>query len=544
MIPIRAYVAPTVAARPPDELAAPLHADPRRQSVSDACRTRWRWPSKTTWTWRSIVTVRCWRDRRSNAPRPAARCAACRAGARRSTASIAGVGVNGSRRSARAGRRRRRRRRRQRRQRHHSAGRRHHARTSTRCCRAPRSFSHQTQPQANTVVEPDHRAGRSVTHHQQRSCSRARSAAATSGSAAIEQYFTRTRPVERAESRSSAPRMEIVLRQNLLQGFGVALNNRGIRIAEINRAAARETFRSQLLDLVVTVLNTVLGLRRRAGDELKVARARARASRRSSCEDTKYEISVGALAWVELPRAQAEVASRQQDVVIAQATVRQRAILLKEALSHTRRSGARSRRDHSDRPHRSCRRRTRLCRRLRDMVKRALAKRPDVAVAKYPRPDRRNESGRHRRIRCCRASSSRSTPTIAARRDAADRAAASPIVLRRRLRHGAGTGVPPQFPERDPDALVLRPIRQPAGAGRLRHRPVAVPAIAASAASATRTRSWWTFRARCRRCSQARVAVCQRAGTRAVCRSNCWRRSRRSPTARRPTTSSWWTSAR
>ena len=34
-------------------------------------------------------------------------------------------------------------------------------------------------------------------------------------------------------------------------------------------------------------------------------------------DDTKYEISVGALAGVEMPRAEAEVASRRQDVVIA-----------------------------------------------------------------------------------------------------------------------------------------------------------------------------------------------------------------------------------
>src|SRR4051794_3030800 len=127
--------------------------------------------------------------------------------------------------------------------------------------------------------------------------------------------------------------MELTLRQNFLQGFGVKLNNRGIRIAGINVAASRETFRSQLLDLVVMVLNLYWDYVA-SRDELKL-RERALEITEKFLADTKYEISVGALAGVELPRAEAEVASRRQDVVIAQSTVRQRAILLKDVLSHT-----------------------------------------------------------------------------------------------------------------------------------------------------------------------------------------------------------------
>ena len=85
--------------------------------------------------------------------------------------------------------------------------------------------------------------------------------------------------------------------------------------------------------MVVTVLNLYwdyVGAR----DQLKL-RQRALAITEKFLADTKYEISVGALAGVELPRAEAEVASRRQDVVIAQNTVRQRAIVLKDALSHT-----------------------------------------------------------------------------------------------------------------------------------------------------------------------------------------------------------------
>src|SRR5205085_4669361 len=178
----------------------------------------------------------------------------------------------------------------------------------------------------------------------------------------------------------SAPRMEVAIRQNFLEGFGVKLNNRGIRIADINRAAARESFRSLLLDMVVTVLNLYwdyVGAR----DQLKL-RQRALSITEKFLADTNYEISVGALAGVERPRAEAEVASRRQDVVIAQNTVRQRAIVLKEALSHTQDPAleaaeiiptdriATPPEDETLPP-------------LRDLVKSAIAKRPDVALARY-----------------------------------------------------------------------------------------------------------------------------------------------------------------
>jgi outer membrane protein TolC len=174
--------------------------------------------------------------------------------------------------------------------------------------------------------------------------------------------------------------MELSLRQNLLQGFGVALNNRNIRISDINRAASKENFRSQLLDLVVNVLNIYwdyVGAR----DQLKL-RERALSITEKWRDDTRYEISVGALAGVEMPRAEAEVASRRQDVVIAQNTVRQRAIILKEAISHTEDAALEAAEiiptDGMPTPAED-----ESLPALRDLVKTALAKRPDVKVANF-----------------------------------------------------------------------------------------------------------------------------------------------------------------
>ena len=120
---------------------------------------------------------------------------------------------------------------------------------------------------------------------------------------------------------------------NLLQGFGAKVNDRGIRIARKNTMAAQAVLRSQLLDLVSTVLNLYWQLV--SGNEELKARRRALEIAQKFAEDTGKEIKLGVLPEVELPRAQAEVASRAQDLSIAEAAVRQQETLLKEALGRT-----------------------------------------------------------------------------------------------------------------------------------------------------------------------------------------------------------------
>ncbi len=177
----------------------------------------------------------------------------------------------------------------------------------------------------------------------------------------------------------SAPRMDLMIRQNFLQSFGTSLNNRGIRIAAINTVASRESFRSQLLDLVVSVTNLywdVVG----STDEVKL-RQHALEITTKFRDDTKYEISIGAIAGFQLARAEADLASRRQDVVIAQAALRQRSTLLKEALSHTEDPLLEAAEivplDRIEVPA------TEDLPPVRELLTQALAKRPDVAVTKF-----------------------------------------------------------------------------------------------------------------------------------------------------------------
>jgi outer membrane protein TolC len=164
-----------------------------------------------------------------------------------------------------------------------------------------------------------------------------------------------------------------------LQGFGVNLNNRFIRIAKVNTVGARESFRSQLLDLTANVLNLYWDLVS-YNDELKIRRSALETSQKFY-QDTQKEVAAGAMPAVQLPRAKAEADVRRQDVVIAEYNVRQRESLLKDALIRAQDPEVEVAEivtldriqvpDTEDLPP------------LRQLLATAMEKRPDVAVAKY-----------------------------------------------------------------------------------------------------------------------------------------------------------------
>jgi outer membrane protein TolC len=236
--------------------------------------------------------------------------------------------------------------------------------------------AHLTQPQANTVLSQTNALIQSV-----RTTNTTLQMGLLSGGVVqyrnYEQAFKENAPSDILNP-AVGPHMDLAFQHSLLQGFGVKLNDRGIRIAKINTGASLESFRSQLLDLVANVLNSYWDLVT-AGDEWK-ARQRSQENAQKFYEDTQKEIAAGAIPRVELSRAAAEVATRRQDLVVAQANLRQRENSLKEMLVRTPDAAVDAAEilaldrieipDTDDLP------------RLRQLVATAMAKRPDVAVAK------------------------------------------------------------------------------------------------------------------------------------------------------------------
>lgn len=192
-----------------------------------------------------------------------------------------------------------------------------------------------------------------------------------------EHYLSENAPSDNVNP-SEAPLVFLYAQHYLLQGFGTALNTRYIRIAKKNEIASMETFRSQLLDLVANVLNLYYDVVS-GNDELK-ARQTAVDIAQKFYDDTKSEIKIGVLAQIELPRAEVEVSGRRQDLLIAQADLRQRETLLKEALVRTPDAMVDEAQvvtlDRIEVP------KTDDLPSFRQLVAIAMAKRPDVAVAK------------------------------------------------------------------------------------------------------------------------------------------------------------------
>ena len=239
------------------------------------------------------------------------------------------------------------------------------------------TFSHLSQPQANTILSETDELIQSVHTYN----TVVQEGLLTGGLVQYrdyEQYLKENSPSDLLNP-AMGPHMDLTFRQPLLQGFGLRLNDRGIRIAKINAVASREAFRSQLLNLVVSVTNLYWDYASSL-DELRL-RQSALAITQKFVDDTKYEISVEALAGVELPRAEAELASRRQDLTIAQATMRQRAVQLKEALSHTEDAALEAAEivplDRLETPA------AEDLPPLRQLLADSLDRRPDVALAKY-----------------------------------------------------------------------------------------------------------------------------------------------------------------
>jgi len=179
---------------------------------------------------------------------------------------------------------------------------------------------------------------------------------------------------------SVAPVLQIYLRHNLLQGFGTGVNSRFIRVAQKNLQGAQETFRSQLLNLVSNILNLYWDLVT-DNDDLAV-RQRAVDQAQKFYDDTRKQIELGVVPRFEASRAQSGLTNSRQQLAIAQATAQQQENLLKNAIS---RNGLEDSLldaaevmtlDRIDVPEQDS------LPALRELVAKALANRPDIALAK------------------------------------------------------------------------------------------------------------------------------------------------------------------
>ena len=140
--------------------------------------------------------------------------------------------------------------------------------------------------------------------------------------------------------------------QNLLNGFGIAVNNRAIRIAKNQLHISDLTFKQQVISTVNNVVDLYWDLVA-FNDSLKVKQQTLELNTQLYT-DNKRRAELGALAEIDIIQAEAEMKSSQQDVVTAETQVMQQEMILK-SVDHPQRLQQRRRGLRPHRPHRSLR---------------------------------------------------------------------------------------------------------------------------------------------------------------------------------------------
>jgi len=125
--------------------------------------------------------------------------------------------------------------------------------------------------------------------------------------------------------------LDLYVTQNLLQGFGVAVNNRNIRVAKNNLKVTDLQLKRQVITTVSGVLNLYWDLVS-FNQDLRI-KQEALNTAQTLYEGNKHQVELGTLPAIEVTRAAAEVSSDKENLLIAQTNVAQQETVLKNALS-------------------------------------------------------------------------------------------------------------------------------------------------------------------------------------------------------------------
>jgi outer membrane protein len=125
--------------------------------------------------------------------------------------------------------------------------------------------------------------------------------------------------------------LDLFITQPLLQGFGIPVNNRFIRVAKNNQKVSDLQLKRQTTTTISAVLNLYWDLVS-FNDSVRI-REQALATAQQLLEGNQHQADLGTLPKLEVTRAQAEVSSSKENLLIAQTNVAQQEIVLKNALS-------------------------------------------------------------------------------------------------------------------------------------------------------------------------------------------------------------------
>ena len=191
------------------------------------------------------------------------------------------------------------------------------------------NYGHLTTPESNLIVDQTNYL---IQNYQNYSASFSQQFMAGT---AVSLGFNSTRATVNSPSTLLNPitvgSLNLSITQNLMQGWGLATNNRYIHIARNNQKVTDLQLKQQVITTVAAVLNLYWDLV--AFNEDVRLKQEALDAATKLYEDNKKELATGAVAAIEVTRAQAEIPSRREDVLIAETNVLQQEIVLKNAIS-------------------------------------------------------------------------------------------------------------------------------------------------------------------------------------------------------------------
>lgn len=130
---------------------------------------------------------------------------------------------------------------------------------------------------------------------------------------------------------STSAALQLQITQNLLQGFGIAVNSRAIRVAKNQRHQTDLAFEQQVISTVANVVSLYWDL---VGfnQSLRI-KQQALELNRMLYDDNKRRAEIGALAPIDVVQTEAEMKTAEQDVTVQESQVLQQEMLLKSVLT-------------------------------------------------------------------------------------------------------------------------------------------------------------------------------------------------------------------
>ena len=191
------------------------------------------------------------------------------------------------------------------------------------------NFQHSTSPQSNTILNPvpallnDSRSF-TLAYGQQ-------FITGTNAQLAFGTYHSLINSPSPILNPYTQGFLDLFISQPLLQGFGIAVNNRYIRMARNNMKVTDLQVKRQVITTISAVLNLYWDLVS-FNEDVRI-KEQALATAQKLHEDNKKQVAIGTLSAIEVTRAAAEVSSVKENLLIAQTNVAQQETVLKNALS-------------------------------------------------------------------------------------------------------------------------------------------------------------------------------------------------------------------